>query len=131
MMKIDVNKSGRIFDFLVSSGMLRLSYDPNAVVVLPPPTNGASGVSPAGGGVGKAQLTSSQQHQLEFQSFVRANGNGNVNSNSHGKENFEVRKAGSLNGTANGGGHVNGSGIGHSNGSVTDILVGNGTGNGP
>lgn len=30
MLKIDVNKSGRIFDFLVSSGMLRLSYDPSA-----------------------------------------------------------------------------------------------------
>ncbi|KAK4687393.1 transcriptional adapter 2-alpha, partial [Tremellales sp. Uapishka_1] len=29
MMKIDVNKSGRIFDFLVSSGMLSLSYDPS------------------------------------------------------------------------------------------------------
>ncbi|WVQ94642.1 hypothetical protein IAU59_001722 [Kwoniella sp. CBS 9459] len=28
MLKIDVNKSGRIFDFLVSSGMLQLSYDP-------------------------------------------------------------------------------------------------------
>ncbi|WVR03914.1 hypothetical protein IAU60_000913 [Kwoniella sp. DSM 27419] len=27
MLKIDVNKSGPIFDFLVSSGMLRLSYD--------------------------------------------------------------------------------------------------------
>lgn len=33
-MKIDVNKSGRIFDFLVSSGMLILTYDP-----LAPPTN--------------------------------------------------------------------------------------------
>lgn len=30
MMKIDVNKSGRIFDFLVSSGMLMLQYDPLA-----------------------------------------------------------------------------------------------------
>ena len=30
MMKIDVNKSGRIFDFLVSAGMLILSYDPTA-----------------------------------------------------------------------------------------------------
>jgi hypothetical protein len=29
MMKIDVNKSGRIFDFLVSSGMLCLAYDPS------------------------------------------------------------------------------------------------------
>ncbi|EIW68866.1 hypothetical protein TREMEDRAFT_31549 [Tremella mesenterica DSM 1558] len=29
MMKIDVNKSGRIFDFLVSSGMLILAYDPS------------------------------------------------------------------------------------------------------
>lgn len=29
MMKIDVNKSGRIFDFLVSAGMLVLQYDPN------------------------------------------------------------------------------------------------------
>ncbi|ORX33626.1 hypothetical protein BD324DRAFT_653928 [Kockovaella imperatae] len=29
MMKIDVNKSGRIFDFLVSAGMLILSYDPS------------------------------------------------------------------------------------------------------
>ncbi|KAK8861484.1 hypothetical protein IAR55_002305 [Kwoniella newhampshirensis] len=28
MLKIDVNKSGRIFDFLVSSGMLTLAYDP-------------------------------------------------------------------------------------------------------
>lgn len=28
MLKIDVNKSGRIFDFLVSAGMLLLSYDP-------------------------------------------------------------------------------------------------------
>ncbi|WRT65609.1 uncharacterized protein IL334_002554 [Kwoniella shivajii] len=27
MLKIDVNKSGKIFDFLVSSGMLRLKYD--------------------------------------------------------------------------------------------------------
>ena len=27
MMKIDVNKAGRIFDFLVASGMLTLSYD--------------------------------------------------------------------------------------------------------
>lgn len=30
MLKIDVNKSGRIFDFLVSSGMLLLAYDPLA-----------------------------------------------------------------------------------------------------
>lgn len=36
-MKIDVNKSGRIFDFLVSSGMLVLQYDPLAP---PPITNG-------------------------------------------------------------------------------------------
>ena len=28
-MKIDVNKSGRIFDFLVSAGMLHLAYDPS------------------------------------------------------------------------------------------------------
>lgn len=28
MLKIDVNKSGRVFDFLVSSGMLILAYDP-------------------------------------------------------------------------------------------------------
>jgi transcriptional adapter 2-alpha len=28
MMKIDVNKAGKIFDFLVSSGILCLSYDP-------------------------------------------------------------------------------------------------------
>jgi hypothetical protein len=32
MLKIDVNKSGRIFDFLVSSGMLVLQYDPMAKV---------------------------------------------------------------------------------------------------
>ena len=37
MMKIDVNKSGRIFDFLVSSGMLILAYDPSAKPVFPPP----------------------------------------------------------------------------------------------
>ncbi|RSH94558.1 Transcriptional adapter ada2 [Saitozyma podzolica] len=30
MMKIDVNKSGRIFDFLVTTGMLVLAYDPSA-----------------------------------------------------------------------------------------------------
>lgn len=30
MLKIDVNKSGKIFDFLVSAGILRLSYDPSA-----------------------------------------------------------------------------------------------------
>lgn len=30
MLKIDVNKSGRIFDFLVTSGMLVLQYDPMA-----------------------------------------------------------------------------------------------------
>ena len=30
MLKIDVNKSGRIFDFLVESGMLDLAYDPVA-----------------------------------------------------------------------------------------------------
>jgi hypothetical protein len=30
MMKIDVNKSGRIFDFLVTSGMMVLQYDPFA-----------------------------------------------------------------------------------------------------
>jgi len=30
MLKIDVNKSGRIFDFLVTSGMLTLAYDPAA-----------------------------------------------------------------------------------------------------
>ena len=30
MLKIDVNKSGRIFDFLVESGMLTLAYDPLA-----------------------------------------------------------------------------------------------------
>jgi transcriptional adapter 2-alpha len=34
MLKIDVNKSGRIFDFLVSSGMMVLNYDPLAK---PPP----------------------------------------------------------------------------------------------
>jgi transcriptional adapter 2-alpha len=33
MLKIDVNKSGRIFDFLVQHGYLRLTYDPSA----PPP----------------------------------------------------------------------------------------------
>ncbi|KAK1927453.1 hypothetical protein DB88DRAFT_32495 [Papiliotrema laurentii] len=36
MMKIDVNKSGRIFDFLVSSGMLILAYDPTVKPVYPP-----------------------------------------------------------------------------------------------
>ncbi|WWC60212.1 uncharacterized protein I303_102778 [Kwoniella dejecticola CBS 10117] len=29
MLKIDVNKSGKIFDYLVHSGILRLKYDPN------------------------------------------------------------------------------------------------------
>jgi transcriptional adapter 2-alpha len=29
MLKIDVNKSGRIFDYLVSSGIMRLAYDPS------------------------------------------------------------------------------------------------------
>lgn len=36
MLKIDVNKSGRIFDFLVSSGMLILAYDPTVKAILPP-----------------------------------------------------------------------------------------------
>ena len=35
MMKIDVNKSGRIFDFLVSAGMLILSYDPTLKTLTP------------------------------------------------------------------------------------------------
>ena len=42
MMKIDVNKSGRIFDFLVSSRMLILAYDRNAKIL--PPTNGKEGM---------------------------------------------------------------------------------------
>ncbi len=37
MLKIDVNKSGKIFDFLVSSGMLILAYDPTVKPVYPPP----------------------------------------------------------------------------------------------
>jgi transcriptional adapter 2-alpha len=41
MMKIDVNKSGRIFDFLVSSGMVVLQYDPFAK----PPPEHEKGVS--------------------------------------------------------------------------------------
>jgi transcriptional adapter 2-alpha len=32
MLKIDVNKSGRVFDFLVNSGMLILQYDPMAKI---------------------------------------------------------------------------------------------------
>ena len=36
MCKVDVNKTGRIFDFLVSSGVLILSYDPT-VKHAPPP----------------------------------------------------------------------------------------------
>jgi len=32
MLKIDVNKSGRIFDFLVTSGMLVLQYDSMAKI---------------------------------------------------------------------------------------------------
>jgi transcriptional adapter 2-alpha len=32
MLKIDVNKSGKIFDFLVSSGMLSISHDPSVKV---------------------------------------------------------------------------------------------------
>jgi hypothetical protein len=30
MLSIDVNKSGKIFDYLVHSGALRLAYDPTA-----------------------------------------------------------------------------------------------------
>lgn len=30
MLSIDVNKSGKIFDYLVNSGALRLAYDPTA-----------------------------------------------------------------------------------------------------
>lgn len=37
MLKIDVNKSGRIFDFLVQQGYLRLTYDPNAPAPVDPP----------------------------------------------------------------------------------------------
>lgn len=48
MMKIDVNKSGRIFDFLVSSGMLVLSYDPAAVAA----AAAAAAASGGGGGGG-------------------------------------------------------------------------------
>lgn len=41
MLKIDVNKSGRIFDFLVSAGMLVLAYDPTVKSVYPSlPVNG-------------------------------------------------------------------------------------------
>lgn len=43
MLKIDVNKSGRIFDFLVSSGLLILSYDPT-IKHLPLPLKDANGV---------------------------------------------------------------------------------------
>ncbi len=39
-MKIDVNKSGRIFDFLVTSGMLILAYDPTATKSLVPGKEG-------------------------------------------------------------------------------------------
>lgn len=42
MMKIDVNKSGRIFDFLVSAGMLVLQYDPSQ----PPKTYDGEHVHP-------------------------------------------------------------------------------------
>ena len=46
MMKIDVNKSGRIFDFLVSAGMLILAYDPTAKPAFPVgKENGFFGVS--------------------------------------------------------------------------------------
>ena len=37
MLHIDVLKSGKIFDFLVTAGMLILSYDPT-VKTMPPPS---------------------------------------------------------------------------------------------
>lgn len=40
MLKIDVNKSGRIFDFLVQSGFLKLAYDPSARISI----NGKEGM---------------------------------------------------------------------------------------
>lgn len=56
MLNIDVNKSGKIFDFLVSTGALRLAYDPaarpraNGLASVPPP-NGANGANVGGVGV--------------------------------------------------------------------------------
>lgn len=52
MLKIDVNKSGRIFDFLVSAGILRLSYDPSAKGIGP----GKEGHIIHGNGLGHDQV---------------------------------------------------------------------------
>jgi transcriptional adapter 2-alpha len=62
MLNIDVNKSGKIFDFLVATGALRLAYDPaarpvprpNGLASVPPPSgvNGVGGVK-TNGALGK------------------------------------------------------------------------------
>jgi hypothetical protein len=72
MMKIDVNKSGRIFDFLVSTGMLRLSYDPNALIP-PQATNGT---------MTKGSLMSTPLGLSQFSQVLGG----------HGKENLEMRR---------------------------------------
>ena len=68
MLKIDVNKSGRIFDYLVSSGIMRLAYDPSVKGIGPgkeghvinangtghPPYGSVSGISNGNGGAGAA-----------------------------------------------------------------------------
>ena len=71
MLKIDVNKSGRIFDFLVMSGTLHLSYDPTVKGIGP----GKEGhmIMPNGhgheqmNGGGDAHPTQPYQQQQQYQ----------------------------------------------------------------
>jgi len=70
MLKIDVNKSGRIFDFLVSAGMLLLSYDP-LVKHVPLPVKDVNG---AFGGQLSVEMANGQSTPHTAQSNGLANG---------------------------------------------------------
>ena len=70
-MKIDVNKSGRIFDFLVSAGMLILAYDPSVKVFAP----GKEGLLGAiGYGLGGVELMDSQHMAVDVGPLTNGDG---------------------------------------------------------
>jgi hypothetical protein len=68
MMKIDVNKSGRIFDFLVTTGMLVLAYDPSVKGIGPGKEGHVLGVP--------LDVINGRTHVTEIHPDGRVNGHG-------------------------------------------------------
>jgi hypothetical protein len=79
MLRIDVNKSGRIFDFLVTSGMLILSYDPT-VKHIPIPIKDFNGGFGTSGDLSNGHHHHSQQHPHSAGGAVAGGGFGNTGS---------------------------------------------------